>query len=57
MTEEQAYKTIADRAEVLAKDEKIKSLVRQKFGKNYAAAKRYIYKLAISTLYGIEEGK
>jgi hypothetical protein len=46
------HKVIAERAEKMATDEEIKLLVKQKFGKNIAAAKRYVYKLAIATLYG-----
>jgi len=52
MTDKQAYKAIADRAAEMAKDKKVKELVRRKFGKNLKAAKCYVYKLAIATLYG-----
>jgi hypothetical protein len=55
MTDKQAYKAIADRAAELAKDEKVIELVRRKFGKNRSAAKRYVYKLAMATLYGKTE--
>jgi len=55
MTNKEAYKMIADRAREMAKDEKVIELVRQKFGKNLAAGKRYVYNLAIATLYGQAE--
>jgi len=52
MTEKQAYKTIADRAQEMAKDEKIKEKCWRKFGNNLAEVERYVYMLAIATLYG-----
>jgi hypothetical protein len=55
MTDQQAYKTIAGRAAEMAKDEEIIKLVRNKFGKNRAAAKRYVYKLAAATLFGAKQ--
>jgi len=52
MTDKEAEKMIADRAKVMAKDEKVIELVRRKFGNNLKAGQNYVYKLAIATLYG-----
>jgi len=55
MTEKEAEKMIANRAKVMAKDEKVIEFVRRKFGNDLKAGQDYVYKLAIATLYGQAE--
>jgi hypothetical protein len=53
----EAEKLIADRAQEMAKDEKVIELVRAKFGNDIKAGQDYVYELAIATLFGKTEDK
>jgi hypothetical protein len=48
----EAEKLIADRAQEMAKDERVIELIRAKFGNDIKAGQAYVYELAMATLFG-----